>query len=150
MRRQKWAILILLIALVMAGTAAVAVMHKRKTASAERPVSGMESPGTEDAGETEETAETERAAEESSGAAGKPGASGDRDASAGGEDRTADGEEETAGGKAGTPEEEAEAAKEQALSAGGISRAEGSDRRKVCTQLLRSQWGEILPVYSQG
>ena len=47
-------------------------------------------------------------------------------------------------------EEEAEAAKEQALSAGGISRAEGSDRRKVCTQLLRSQWGEILPVYSQG
>ena len=49
MRRQNWAILILLIVLVMAGTAAVAVMHKRKTASAERPVSGMESPGTEDA-----------------------------------------------------------------------------------------------------
>ena len=110
MRRQNWAILILLIVLVMAGTAAVAVMHKRKTASAERPVPGVESPGTEDAGETEETAETERAEEESSGAAGKPGASGDRDESAGGEDRTAGGEEETAGGKAGTPEEEAEAA----------------------------------------
>ena len=28
--------------------------------------------------------------------------------------------------------------------------AEYPDRRKVCTQLLRSQWGEILPVYSQG
>ena len=70
MRRQKWVILILSIALVMAGTAAVAVMHKRRPEPAGRPLPGMESPGTEDAGETEETAETERAAEESSGAAG--------------------------------------------------------------------------------
>ena len=49
-----------------------------------------------------------------------------------------------------TAGEKAPEAKEQAVSAGGISRAEGPDRREVCAVVLRSRRREVLPVYGEG
>ena len=49
-----------------------------------------------------------------------------------------------------TAGEKAPEAKEQAVSAGGIPRAEDSDRREVCAVVLRSRRREVLPVYGKG